>query len=476
MKNKPQKKYIFLPGWVAAVFLLLTLSGCFVAKPYQAPENLVNDSLYRTDQLPQDTMNMANFSWKELFTDSKLQKYIEQGLENNLDIRNAIQQINIANAYLKQGKAAFFPSVSIAPSFSLQTNSLNTPLGKLGSGEREWFDQFGLAGNLNWEADIWGKIKSSKEMALANLLRTQAAHQAVKSDLIASIANTYYQLTALDAQKKITEETIVTRQENLETTKALKEAGTLTEVDVKQSEALLLDSRGILVNLNNSIKLMENYFCTLLSIPPGPVDRNTLDEQVISTPLATGVPVQLLTNRPDVRAAEYAYRSAFFGSNLAKAAFYPSLTITASGGFQSIDFNTLFNPASLFGTLTSSLLQPVINSRQIKTQYEVAQSNQQIAFNTYKKTILQAASDVSDALYNYDAQQQLIGIKHEEFLKYDTAVQYSQDLVASGFGNFLNVIIAMQNSLTAELNYINAKYGRLSDIVQLYKALGGGWK
>lgn len=476
MKIKERKKISIVPGWLFTLTVLLFLTGCFVARPYKAPENLVDNSYYRTDQLPEDTLNMASFSWKELFTDNKLQGYIEKALNDNLDIRSAIQRIAIADAYLKQGRAAFFPSLSVGPSYNWQTNSLNTPSGKLSGGKRQYNSIFGLSGNLGWEADIWGKIQSNKDAALANFLQSQAAHQAVKSNLVASIADTYYQLTALDEQKKITEETIANREKSLVTTKALKDAGTLTEVDVKQSEALLLDSRGILVNLNNSIKLMENYFCTLLSIPPQPVDRNTLDEQVISTPLAAGVPVQMLTNRPDVRAAEYEYMTAFFGTNQARAAFYPSLTLTANGGFQSLDFDKVFNAASLFGSLTGSLLQPVFNRRQIRTQYEVAQANQQIAFNDYKKTILQAAGDISNALYNYDAQRQLIGIKREEFLKYDTAVQYSQALVNSGFGNFLNVIVAMQNSLTAELSYVDAKYGRLSGIVQLYRALGGGWK
>lgn len=324
MKDRLYKRYLMPSGWLTGLSVLFVLSGCFVAKPYKSPENLVNDSYYRTDQLPKDSLNMADFSWKELFTDAKLQGYINKALEENLDIRNAIQRIAIADAYLRQGKAMFFPSLSLGPSYNWQTNSLNTPAGLSGGGKREYNSIYGLAGNLSWEADIWGKIKSSKDAALATLLQSEAAHQTVKSDLVASIADTYYQLTALDEQKKVTEETITTRVQNLETTRSLKDAGILTEVDVKQSEALLLDSRGILVNLKNSIKLLENYFCTLLSIPPGPVERNTLDEQLISTPLATGVPVQLLTNRPDVRVAQFNYMGAWFGTNQARAAFYPS--------------------------------------------------------------------------------------------------------------------------------------------------------
>lgn len=266
------------------------------------------------------------------------------------------------------------------------------------------------------------------------------------------------------------------RASYLETTKALQQAGTVTAVAVRQSEALLLNSKGILVNLDKSIKLLENYFCTLLSIPPQPIDRNTLDQQQITSSLAIGVPVQLLANRPDVKAAEFSYMSAFYSTNAAKAAFYPSLTISATGGLQSVVFDRLFSASSLFTSLTGSLLQPVLNKRQIRTQYEVTRANQQIAYNNYKKTILNASKDVSDALFTYDAQAKLMDLKQQEFRQYDTASKYSQELVNNGLGNYLDVITAMTNELQAELNYVDAKYGRLNAIVQLYEALGGGWK
>ncbi|WP_018629689.1 efflux transporter outer membrane subunit [Niabella aurantiaca] len=474
MKSRINKTiYTILPGSLLAMILL---TGCFVAKPYQRPKNLVDNRSYRTDQLPEDTTTMADISWKELFTDEKLVGYINKALEENLDIRTAIQQIAAAEAYMKQGRANFFPTLSAGPSAMYQTNSLNTQLGQLSGGNRLHLVQYGISGNMSWEADIWGKIKSNKEAAVANFLKSQAAHQAVKSDLIAAIADTYYQLMSLDEQKKITEETIRYRAENLETTKALKNSGTLTQVAVKQSEALLLNSRGILVNLENSIKLMENYFCMLLSIPPQPIERNTLDQQQINTPLAIGVPVQLLTNRPDVHAAEFGYMNAYHLTNAAKAAFYPSLTLSASGGLQSVDFDRLFSVSSLFATATGSLLQPILNKRQIRTQYEASQANQQIAYNSYKKTILNAAKEVSDALFSYDAQLKLINFKKQEYQEYDSATRYSQELVNNGMGNYLDVITAMTNKLQAELNYVDAKYGKLNAIIQLYKALGGGWK
>lgn len=476
MKANQFKQYIFSLKNLWFAVIIFMLAGCYVGKPYKAPEQIVSDKYFRTDNISTDTLTMANFSWKELFTDNKLQQYIDKALQNNIDIRNAIQQINIANAYLQQGKAMFFPSVNIAPSYTVQTNSLNTPFGQQASGNRIWANQFGLAANLSWEADIWGKIKSNKEIALANYLKTQSAHQAVKSNLVAAIADTYYQLIALDEQKKITEQSIAYRELNLSTTKLLKDAGIVTAVAIKQSEALLLNSKGLLVNIDNNIKLLENYFCMLLSIPPQTIERNSIEEQQITTPLATGVPLQLLANRPDVKAAEYTYQSAFLNTNVAKAAHYPSFTITASTGLQSVDFSKLFSVASLFGTATGSLLQPITNRRQIKTQYEVAKANQQIALNNYQQTILTASADVSNALYSYDAQQKLMVIKQQEILQYDTTVTYAQQLVNNGMGNYLDVITALQNTLNAQLSFINAKYGKLSNIVLLYKALGGGWK
>ncbi|MCO6496804.1 MAG: efflux transporter outer membrane subunit [Chitinophagaceae bacterium] len=444
--------------WVAVfVFAGFFLSACFVARPYQAPENLIDNSYYRAELSPDDTASMAAYSWKELFTDAKLQQHITHALENNTDILNAIQQINIAEAYLKQGKASFFPTVTATVTAGTAPNN-------------------SAIGNLSWEADVWGKIKSNKDAALANLLGSRAAYQAVMSQLVSSLADTYYRLMALDEEKRITEESIANREKNLETTRALKDAGKLTAVAIEQSNALLINSKGILVNLDNNIKLLENYFCLLLNVPSQHVDRNTLGEQKINVPLSVGVPVQLLANRPDVKVAEYNYMSAFFGVNAAKAAFYPSLTLNAGGGFQAGDFDKLFDPAVLFGAVAGSLMQPVINKRQIRTQYEVAKARKEIAYNNYKKTILTAAKDVSDALFVYEAQDQLTDLKQQEFERYDVTISYSQDLVNNGMGNFLDVITAMQNSLNARLNYVDAQYGRLSAIVQLYRALGGGWK
>lgn len=457
------------------LMLVLILQACAVSKKYQRPENVVDENLYRTDKIHTDTANLGFLSWKELFTDDKLTAYIEQALQNNLDIRIALQQIAAAESYMKQGKAAFFPTLSAGPQVMYQTGSLNTQFGQI-IGDRQHVVQYQLGADFSWEADIWGKIKSNEKALIANYLRTEAAHQGVKSQLVATIADTYYQLMALDEQKKITEETIATREKNLETTKALKNAGTLTEVAVKQSEAQLLNARGILVDLENNIKLLENFFSVLLGISPQAVERNTLAQQNISENLSIGVPAQLLRNRPDVKAAEYQFINAFELTNVAKANFYPSLRISAGGGLQSIDIDKLFSVGSLFGSVVGSLIQPILNQRQIRTQHEVSLTNQQIAYLNYRKTILTAGREVSDALFSYDAQNKLIEIKRQEFESYNTATNFSQELVNYGMANYLEVIRAVENSLNAQLNYVNARYGKLSAVVQLYRSLGGGWK
>ena len=223
---------------IIAVLALLSLQSCFVAKDYEQPE-VVKDEYYRTDNIEQDSLNMANISWTEMFNDPILQDYIEKGLENNIDIRIALQQIIAAEAYVKQGKAGYLPTINGNGTYTHQELSKNSQFGSLFSS----VNQYQLSADLSWEADIWGKIRSQKRAFKASYLQSIAAHQAVKTRLIASIASTYYQLLSLDEQIRITEKTIETRENSLETTQALKEAGNLTEVGVKQTEAQFIRQR-----------------------------------------------------------------------------------------------------------------------------------------------------------------------------------------------------------------------------------------
>ena len=465
MKNNSIYKILIL---ASLPFLLVS---CFAAKDYERPQ-VVNEANYRTENLPQDTLSIATLSWKELFTDPLLQGYIEEGLKNNMDIRVALQQIRIAEAYVKQGKAGYFPSLNGNARYTHQEFSAG---GQFGS-QFSSLDQYELSANLSWEADIWGKIRSNERAFQASYLQSVAAHQAVKSRLIANIASVYYQLLALDEQIRVTEETIETRSKGLETTQALKEAGNVTEVGVKQTEAQLYTAQGILIDLKNQARLLENTMSILLGSAPHEITRGSLENQNIDIPLNTGIPAQLLRNRPDVMAAEYSLMNAFELTNAARASFYPSLTLSATGGFQNIEIDKLFNANSLFATIIGGLTQPIFNKRQIRTQYEVSQAQQEQAYLDFRLAVITASKEVSDALYNYEAATEKIEVNQKEFEAYNLATNYSEELLDNGFANYLEVLNARENALNSSLNLINTKNNQLQAIVDLYEALGGGWR
>lgn len=453
----------------------LSSQSCFVAKEYDRNSDIVNEQYFRTDQISTDSLSIASLSWTELFTDEKLNTYIETALNNNLDIRIAMQNIASAEAYVKQGKAAYFPTFNATGSYSYSTQSLNTQFGQI-IGDRSWIDQYELSGSLSWEADIWGKIRSSERAYKASYLQSISAHQAVKSELVAAIASAYYQLLALDEQKKITAETIANRELSFDAIQLLKDAGNVTEVAVKQTEAQLYNAQALLLDIDNQIKLLENSFCILLGEAPHTIERTSLGVQNLTTDLKYGIPIQLLSNRPDVMAAEYGLISSFELTNMARSNFYPSLRLTANGGIQSIDFDKLFNANSLFASIVGSLTQPIFNGRQIRTQYEVSQAQQEAALLNYKKSVLNASKEVSDALYTYQTNDEKIKIKQAEVDAYASAVQYSEELLIYGMANYLEVLTARESELNAQLSVINTKYGKLNAVVQLYRALGGGWR
>ncbi|WOD44545.1 TolC family protein [Hwangdonia lutea] len=458
------------------IVLMFTLQSCFVAKEYAQPELSelnIDEAKFRTDNIQSDSLTIANVSWKTLFTDPILTQYIEKGLENNIDIRVALQQIIASEAYFKQGKAGYYPTFSANAKYTHQELAKNSQFGSFFNGS---LNQYELTGALSWEADIWGKIRSSKRAAQASYLQTVAAHKAVKTRLIANIASVYYQLLAVDEQILITQQTIETRGHGLETSKALKDAGNGTEVSVKQTEALLYTAQAILVDLKNQSHILENTLAILLGDMPKEMDRSTLEAQVITSDLPLGIPAQLLSNRPDVIAAEYNLRHAFELTNVARSHFYPSLTLSANGGFQSLELDELFSANSLFANIVGGLTQPILNGRKIKTEYEVSQARQEQARLNFVQSLLVASKEVSDAMFAYNSASQIIDIKQKEFDAYRLATDYSEELLNNGLANYLEVLRAEENALNSSLSLVNAKNSQLQAIVDLYQALGGGWK
>ena len=448
------------------------LQSCFVAKNYERPE-VETENLYRTDQISLDSTSLGMVSWKDLFNDPILKGHIDKALANNLDIRVAIQQIAATEAYLKQGKAGNYPTLGLSATATRTKNSENSQFGSIFSGA---VTQYDLSADLSWEADIWGKIRSNKRAFQATYLQSIEAHKAVKTELVAAVASMYYQLLSLDQQLKITEETILTREGSLETTKALKEAGMVTEVAVQQTAALFYSAQSIKIDIENETKILENAFSILLGESAHTIERGVLENQDITTDLVTGVPYLLLQNRPDVLAAEFGLINAFELTNVARSSFYPSITLGATAGLQSIELDQWLDASSFFNNLVGGLVQPVLNGRKIRTQFEVSKAQQEQALLNYEKALLTAGQEVSDALYTYEATTDKIELKEKEYQAYKLATDYSEELLNQGLANYLEVLNAQENVLNSQLALVNNKYLQLNSIVNLYQALGGGWQ
>lgn len=466
-------KHTYFSKAILVMVMAFTMQSCFVAKDYERPALLETQNLFRTDHLPSDSLSMADVSWRNLFTDTHLNQYIEEGLVNNIDIRVALQQIIAAEAYYKQGKAGYLPSLNAKATMTHQELARNSQFGSFFNGA---LDQYELAGSLSWEADIWRKIRSNKRAFQAGYLKSVAAHQAVKTQLISSIAATYYQLLALDAQLVITKKTIETRESSVETITALKNAGQVTQVAVDQNIAQYNNAKALQVDLEAAIFRTENTLSILLGKTPQRFNRSTLDGQNINSDLKLGVPLTLLRNRPDVMAAEYGLIQSFELTNVARSNFYPSFTLTGSSGFQSLDLGELISANSIFANIIGGVAQPIFNQRRIKTQHEVAKAQQEQALLNFKKSLLVAGNEVSNALYTYHAETKKFEFRQNEVEALRNAESNSEELLKYGYATYLDLLTARQSELSAELNVIDSKLQQLLSIVNLYQALGGGWK
>lgn len=455
------------------ILLVFVVQSCSVAKRYERTTP-VEEASFRSDEISVDTTTIARVPWRTFFTDPLLILHIDEALQNNIDIRIALENINAAQAIFKNAKAELYPSLGAGLSYGYATPSV---VGQDGNGvDRTDLSEYSVDAFLSWELDIWGKLRSQQRAGQASYLQSLAAHQAVKSELIAELASTYYLLLALDRQQEILEQTIINREKAVETTGILKESGSLTNVAVKQTEAILWNARDLLIDVKNSIRLLENRFQVLKGEVPGPVERSTLAEQTINTDLAVGVPIQLLSNRPDIIAAEQELINRFELANVAKTRFYPSLTLNAAGGLQSLSFDDLFSTNALFAEILAGLTQPIFNKRRIRSDYEISLAENEKAFQRYKLSVLNASREVSDALYTYRAFEEKIYVKEQENKALTEALEQSRELLVRGIVNYLEVLRATDSLLNGRLSLVLVQYGKLEALTILYRSLGGGWE
>ena len=461
--------------YILIVITAALLSACSITKKYERPSTIATDKLYR-DQASADSTTIANMPWQTVFKDQKLNALIQKGLDQNLNLKNAIENIVQARATLRQTKLAYYPTLNVDANATRNKQSVAALNFPPGININTLTTTYKLGLSTSWEADIWGKLSSSKRAALATYLSTDAAKQAVQTQLISDIANNYFLLISYDKQLEITKATLASRIKNVEVIKALKEGAIVTGAAVVQSEANQHAAEVLIPDLKRSIRETENAINILLGQASGPIERGALGDQIIPEKIAIGLPAQLLENRPDVRQAEFNFRTAFETTNMAKTYFYPSLTLTASGGLSTLQLENFFNN-SIFYSLIGGLTQPIFNQGINKARLTNAQSKQVQAYNSFQQSLLVAGQEVSNALYAYEMAVDKEDSREKQIEALEKAVDFTQQLLEySSATNYTDVLTSEQNLLAAQLSGVNDNLQKLQAVVDLYRALGGGWK
>ena len=445
-----------------SVATLSLLSGCGIYTSYK-PETSVPDNLFRDEAMATDTTSIGSLDWRELFTDPQLQTLIEKGLENNTDMRTAHLRVQEAEAALMTSRLAYLPALNLNPQGTISSFD--------GSKAAKSYQ---LAVAASWEIDIFGRLTNAKRSAQAALEQTKAYKQAVRTQLIATVANSYYTLLLLDKQLVISERTASLWKENVQAMRALKKAGLADEAAVSQSEANSLSVEASLLTLRQQINEMENSLSNLLGEVPHRMERGELDRQEFPQTLSAGVPLSLLSNRPDVRQAEYSLAQAFYATNGARSAFYPNITLSGVAGWTNNGTGIITNPGGWLLQAIGSLTQPLFNKGANIAQLKIAKAQQEEASLVFQQSLLNAGSEVNNALTQWQTARGRIQLADRQITALQKAVKSTQLLMQHGNTTYLEVLTAQQGLLQAELSQVADRFDEIQGVINLYHALGGG--
>ena len=435
---------------------ILSLHSCGLYKKYEREQMWFVDSLYRRMEITGDTLSTASVSWNDMFTDPILQEWIQLGLEYNTDLNVARHRVQEAEAALLSARWALLPGAT----FTVQGGAPGN---------------FSARADASWQADIFGSLRNSKRKAQAAVEQSKAFEQAVQTQLIATIAGSYYSLLMLDEQLTVSIRTLDNWDENIRSMEALKRAGKTNEAAVLQAKSNRLTVEGSVLNLRKQIMERENAFAVLLGIVPMHIMRGRMEDQVFPTELSEGVPVQLLSQRPDVRQAEQALIEKFHMTNSARAAFYPNLSLSGSLGWTNGNGSMVINPAGVIAGVIGSLVQPVFAKGANKARLEAAKAQQEAAEYKFRQTILNAGVEVNNALMSWQTARQRLEIDRKQVVTLQAAVWNTKLLMKHGLRNYLEVLTAQQNLLQAELTEVSDRYEEIQGVISLYHALGGGY-
>lgn len=439
------------------------LTGCGIYKPYTRPE-VTTAGLYGTAETA-DSTTLGDIRWQEMFTDPQLQALIALALENNTDLQSAGWRVKEAEATLKSARLSYLPSFNFAPQGSLSSFDGATPT-----------KTYSFPVTASWQIDIFNGLTNAKRKAKALHAQSKEYEQAVKTQLIASVANSYYSLLMLDSQYEVTEQTAVKWRESVRTMRALKEAGYANEAGVAQYEANTLAIEASLHDLAYQRTQVENSLCSMLGQAPHTIARGRLENQQITNDLTVGVPLQMLANRPDVRSAEYSLMQSYYATAEARSSLYPSITLSGTLGWtnNSGGMEGIVNPGKLIWNAAGSLLQPIFNANANRARVKIAKAQQEESRLSFQQTLLNAGAEVNNALTQCQSSRAKADLRVRQISALERAVESTELLMQHGSTTYLEVLTAQQSLLSAQLSQIADRFDEIQGTVNLYQALGGG--
>ena len=441
------------------IILTLLLAGCGTYRKYERPE-IPAEGLYRNASV--DTTNIASMSWRDMFTDPKLQCLIDSGLVHNTDLNVARLRVEAAEAALMTAKLSYLPS-----------------LGLNAEGGVSRFDgasagTYNVGASASWELDIFGKLTAAKRGAVAALQGSRDYQQAVQTRLVAAIADGYYTLAMLDGQLAVNERTLDNWRLTVRTLEALKRVGESNEAGVLQAKANVMQLESSQLAIRKSISETENALSAILAMPSHEINRGSLADAVFPDTVSVGVPLQLLSNRPDVRQAEMELAQAFYATNVARAAFYPSITLSGTLGWTNNGGGVVTNPGQWLLNAIGSLTQPLFNRGANIANLKIAKTRQEEAKLLFRQSLLDAGKEVNDALTAWQTAKLQIDINTRQVEALREAVRKTELLMRHSGTTYLEVLTAQQSLLDAEMSLLQSRFDRIQGIITLYHALGGG--
>ena len=433
-----------------------------------------------------DTANIASTPWKTFFKDKNLTDLIDVALKNNQELLITLQEIEIAKSEIRMRKGAILPTIGIGAGADVEKVGTYTSQGagdasaEITPGNRvpEALTNYQVAAYAHWEVDIWKKLRNSKKAAVTRYLSTVEGKNFVVTNLVAEVASSYYELLSLDNQLEIVRQNIKLQQNALEIVKIQKDGARATELGVQKFQAEVLASQNMEFEILQQIKETENRINFLLGRYPQEIKRDrTSFVSVAPATINSGIPSQLLANRPDIKQAELELAAAKLDVKVARAEFYPSLDISASLGLQAFKPSYLFTvPESLLYSLVGDIAGPLINRNAIKAEYNKANARQLQALYNYERTILNAYFEVSTELFRIKNLESSYGLKTKQVDALNRSIEVSNDLFKSARVDYFEVLMTQRDALESQLQLVEIKKNQLNTLVHIYRNLGGGWK